>query len=267
MKSVLAVRRHGRVLQLTLDRPEVKNAFDTVLYDAVRDELLAAADDDGIAVVIVTGEGSNFSAGHDLVEAGQFPVLASGDGHGPIPFLQAVEAFPKPLIAAVDGVAIGTGFTMLGHCDLVLVGERARLRAPFVALGITCEMGSSVLLPALVGWQEAAHILYTSAWVDADRAVATGLAWRKVASADLLDEALELAGEIAEMPIASLVATKQLLLDGRREAVARARAREERLIDELRGGPANLEALAAFRERRKPDFTALLVDTTGEARQ
>ncbi len=254
---VLRRQDHGRVRLLTLDREKALNAFNDALYDAVRDALGEAAEDSGVAVVIVTGSGRAFSAGQDLGELARPARHADGAPHGFTPFIETVEAFPKPLIAAVNGIGVGIGLTLLPHCDLVLIAEDARLRAPFVSLGVTAEAGSTVLLPSTIGWQAAAHLLYTADWITAEQAVAMGLALRAVAPERLLDEALKLAATIAAMPIDSLVATKRLLLDARLDAVRAARAREAPAFAKLAGGAANREAIAAFRERRDPDFTRL----------
>ena len=135
---------------------------------------------------------------------------------------------------------------MLPHCDLVLMSDEARLKVPFVSLGVTTEGSSSILLPATVGWQNAAHILFTEPWIDAEMAVSTGLAWRRYPADELLDQALALAGEIAAMPVSSLVATKQLMLAGRLDAVRAARAREDVEFERLVGSPDNLAALERF---------------------
>ena len=254
---VLRVETRDRVRLLTLDRPEALNAFDDALYDAVRDALHAAADDPSVAVVVITGAGRAFSAGQDLGELERPPRHTDGRPHGFPSFIAAVEAFPKPLLAAVNGIGVGIGLTLLPHCDLVLIAEHARLRAPFVSLGVTAEAGSTLLLPATIGWQQTAHLLYTASWLDAERAVAVGLAWRSVPGERLLEETLAVARQIAAMPIPSLVATKVLLLAARLEAVRVARARETVRFDRLAGGPANREAIAAFREKRDPDFTRL----------
>lgn len=255
--SVLRVEEIGRVRLLTLDRPGALNAFNDDLYDAVRRALDEAASSPEVAVVVITGEGRAFSAGQDLAELESPRRHADGLEHGFPPFIATLEAFPKPLLVAVNGIGVGIGLTLLPHCDLVLIADDARLRAPFVSLGVTAEAGSTHLLPATIGWQESAHLLYTAAWIDADRAVEIGLAWRAVSREELLDRTLAIAAEIAEMPIASLVATKQLLLDGRLDAVRAARDRENRTFARLVRGPANREAIAAFREKRKPDFTRL----------
>ena len=255
--DVLRIKDHGRVRVLTLNRPAALNAFNDTLYQAFTQALSDAAAQRDIAVVLVTGEGRAFSAGQDLAELsdGRSHQQRQVDGFGP--FIQALEGFPKPLIAAVNGLGIGIGLTMLPHCDLVFVSEAARLRAPFAALGLTAEAGSSFLVPQRMGWQAAAHALFSARWLDADEAVRTGLAYRKVAAADLMDQALGVAAEIAAMPVASLVATKQLLLDARVPSSRAARAREDVAFGPLVGGPANLEAVAAFGERRPPDFSGL----------
>ncbi len=253
----MTIEDRGRVRVLTLDRPEALNAFNDDLYDAVRGGLQGAAEHPELAVVILTGRGRAFSAGQDLGELGNPRRHDDGQPHGFGPFIEALEAFPKPLIAAVNGIGVGIGLTLLPHCDLVLIAEDARLRAPFASLGVTVEAGNSYLLPATIGWGEAAHLLYTASWIDAAKAVEIGLAWKLTPKGQVLDEALELAQEIAAMPIASLVATKKLLLDARLDAIRAARNRENVSFGRLVGGPANREAIAAFRERREADFSKL----------
>lgn len=244
----LRVEGRGRVRVLTLARSSALNAFNDDLYDAVRDALLQAAAGEDVAVVVVTGEGRAFSAGQDLGEMASPRKHGDGLPHGFAPFIETLESFPKPLLAAVNGLGVGIGLTALLHCDLVLMAEDARLRAPFVSLGVTAEAGSSFLLPTRVGWQEAAHLLYTANWLDARAAVAAGLAWKVCPAEKLLDETLAVADEIAAMPVASLVATKKLLLAARLDAVRAARDRENHAFAELAGGPANREALASFRK-------------------
>ena len=255
--EVLRIDDTDRVRLLTLNRPKALNAFNDELYDAVCAALRAAADDPDVATVVLTGSGRAFSAGQDLGEMARPARHDDGARHGFVPFIEAAEAFPKPLVAAVNGVGVGIGLTLLPHCDLVLIARGARLRAPFVSLGVTAEAGSSALLPQRVGWQNAAHLLFTASWLEAERAVEIGLAWRVCEPEQLLDEALSVAREIAVMPVDSLIATKKLLLDARLDAVRAARERENLRFGRLVGGPANREALTAFRERRDPDFTRL----------
>lgn len=253
----MRVESRGAVRLLTLDRPDALNAFNDELYDATRDALIEAGEAPDVAVVVITGSGRAFTAGQDLGELENRPAHADGAAHGFLPFIETLESFPKPLLAAVNGLGVGIGLTMLPHCDIVLIAEGARLRAPFVRLGVTVEAGNSVLLPQRIGWQAAAHALFTADWIDATRAVEIGLAWKVCAPEALVDETLQLAEVIAAMPVASLQVTKQLMLDARLDGVRAARAREGPAFTALEGGPANREAIAAFKQKREPDFRNL----------
>jgi len=257
MSERIRIENRGRVRVFTFERPKALNAFDDAQYDEVRRALRDAARDANVAVVVLTGVGRAFSAGQDLAELADPPRHEDGEPHGFLPFIETVAAFPKPLVAAVNGLAVGIGLTLLPHCDLVLVAETARMRAPFVSLGVTVEAGNSFLLPARIGWQGAAHLLYTAGWLDAEQAVDTGLAWKKVPDARLLEETLAEAQRIARMPIDSLVATKKLLLAARQDAMRAALDRELPVFARLASGPAIRESLAAFREKREPDFSGL----------
>ena len=149
------------------------------------------------------------------------------------PFAQALAHFDKPLIAAVNGVAVGVGTTLLGHCDLVLVSEAARFKLPFVKLGMIPEAASSMLLPATIGPQAAAYHLLTGDWLSAEDAVARGLAWKCYATGSLLEETLALALRIAEAPLESVRSTKRLLQAARAEAVTAALGREHEYLKAL----------------------------------
>jgi enoyl-CoA hydratase/carnithine racemase len=241
----------GPLRVLTLDRPETLNAFDRSLYDAVAEALDQAGADDSVGAVLVTGAGRAFSAGQDLRDFARPDPSAGGPGGFPA-FVRALEGFPKPLVAAVNGVAVGVGLTMLLHCDIVLAGASARFRAPFVSLGLCPEAGSTALLPATIGWQRTAELLYGDGWIDAATAVEWGLAVRVEPDDELMAAALTLGRSVAAQPLASLIATKRLLLDGRADAVRAARVRELDVFGRLLGGPANRAALAAFLVRREP---------------
>jgi enoyl-CoA hydratase/carnithine racemase len=146
---------------------------------------------------------------------------------------------------------------MLLHCDVVFISEAARLRAPFVPLGVVPEAGGSLLMPARMGNQRAALALYTGDWLSAADAVDAGLALRAVTPERLLDESLALAHRIAKMPVASLVETKRLVIASRIDAIRAARNREDEAFARMVGAPANLEAITAFLEKREPDFSNL----------
>ena len=259
--EVIEVVDRDRVRLVTFDRPEALNAFDDAMYHATARALEDAAADDGIACVVLTGRGRAFSAGQDLGEMGRIDPTATDPGDTPgsgFPhFLDALAAFPKPVVAAVNGLGVGVGLTMLLHVDLALIAETARLRAPFVPLGVVPEAAGSLLMPAVMGGQRAAEKLYTGEWISADEAVACGLALRTVAPDRLLAEAFDLAGRIARMPVASLRATKELVVAARIDAVRATRAREDAAFARLVGAPANLEAITAFLEKREPEFRGL----------
>jgi len=228
------VEDRGAVRLLTLDRPGALNAFDSPLYRAAGAALTAARDDDGVKVAVLTGAGRAFSAGQDLDEMARLAAGEAVESAFPV-LLAALETFDKPLIAAVNGVAVGIGFTMLPHCDLVLVAEGARMRAPFAEMGVPPEAASSVLFPARMGWQRAAEVLFTGRWLSASDAVECGIALRVVPAADLLDHVLDLAATVATAPLPALRAIKSTMLAGRADAVGAARAREEAVFARVLG--------------------------------
>ncbi len=160
------------------NRPEARNAFDAALYEGVTQAITDAALSSEVHVVVLTGAGSAFSAGQDLKEmarivTGQATPEAAKGFRG---LLDAVGSFQKPLLAAVNGVGVGLGFTLLAQCDLVLMADDARLRVPFAELGVPPEAASSYLFPRTMGWQRAAHLLFTGTWMGAREAVDAGIA-------------------------------------------------------------------------------------------
>lgn len=256
---MLQVSDERRVRTLTLDRPEALNAFNEALYDALADALLEAAEDPGVAVVLLTGSGRGFSAGTDLLEMHRIatdPAFERGR-HGFPGLVDALVDFPKPLVVAVNGVGLGIGATILGFADLAFMSSTARLKCPFTSLGVAPEAASSYLLPRLVGRQDAAWVLLSAEWVSAAEAKEMGLVWRVCEPEDLLPEARRHAEVLAARPIASLVAVKRAMTAPLRAGIDAARERENAAFAELMGGPANLEALSAFAEGREADFTGM----------
>jgi enoyl-CoA hydratase/carnithine racemase len=254
----------GFVRVLTLNRPAQKNAFNTVQWRELREALAEARADREVRVVVLTGAGSAFSAGQDLSEMAAATTTdapeaggAPSGGHPFGLFLDELVAFDKPLVAAVNGVAVGIGLTILLHCDFVFVAEGARLRAPFVTLGVVPEAAASALLPSVIGWRASLDLLYGDGWLDAKRAVEIGLANALCAPGELLDAARAKASALAQLPPEALQHTKRLLLATRDEAVRAARAREDAAFRVRVGSPENLEAVRAFFEKRAPDFSRL----------
>jgi enoyl-CoA hydratase/carnithine racemase len=250
-ETVIEDRHENGVLVLTMNRPRQKNAFNNRMWREMRDALADAQADDEVRAVVVTGAEGAFSAGQDL---GEMAAPPAGEPPGFPSFMDRLTAFDKPLLAAVNGVGVGIGLTFLLHCDIVHVAEGARLRAPFVPLGVVPEAGSSYLLPVLLGHSRAAEILFTAEWIDARRALELGIASRVFEPDDLLPATLVRAAEIARQPLGALRYTKQLLLAIRADAVRAARAREDAAFARRVGSPENVEAVRAFFEKRPADF-------------
>ncbi|MES3639194.1 enoyl-CoA hydratase/isomerase family protein [Mycobacterium intracellulare] len=244
----LEISTRGRVRILTLARPEALNAFNEALYDATTDALLEAAADDEIAVVILTGKGRAFSAGTDLTEM-QARITATDfipGRHGFLGLIDALSAFSKPLILAINGLGIGIGTTIIGYADLVFMSSTARLKCPFTSLGVAPEAASSYLLPQLIGRQNAAWVLMSSEWISAQEALEMRLVWKVSEPDALLPEALRHAELLASRPLTSLMAVKQTILAPTRPGIDAARERENGFFVELMGAAANAEALATF---------------------
>jgi len=251
VRELVRRERRGHVCVLTIDRREKRNAFDNAMYQAMTRAIAAAQADDDVRVLLITGAGETFCAGQDFSEMS----AASGADHGFPAFLQSLLDCDKPIITAVNGAGIGLGLTMLLHTDINYIAEGARLRAPFVTLGVVPEAASSLLLPLVVGHQRAAEILFTARWIDAEESVALGLTFAVVPRARLLDTALAKATEIAAHPPGAVRHTKRLMKTWRRQATVDARQREDEAFQERLGTPENLEAIAAFFAKRAPDFT------------
>lgn len=253
MRETVLEQRTDGVLTLTWNRPRRKNAFDEQMWRDARDALREARKDDRVRAVVVTGAGEAFSAGQDLGEMAAPPRTADGPAFPS--FMDELVAFDKPLLAAVNGVGVGIGLTMLLHCDIVWIAHEARLRAPFVTLGVVPEAASSYLFPLQLGHQRAAELLYTAEWIDGAAAVQLGIASRALPRAALLPEMLVLATRIAGQPLGALRHTKRLLLTVRAEGIGAARAREDAAFRVRVGSPENVEALKAFLEKRPADFS------------
>ncbi|KUI47690.1 crotonase [Mycobacterium sp. GA-1199] len=251
-ETTLRIDDDNRIRTLTLNRPEVLNAFNEELYLATGTALKDAAADDEVAVVLLTGEGRAFSAGNDLNEMHRRitdPAFNEQGSHFTT-MIDALADFPKPLICAVNGVGVGIGATILGYADLVFMSADARLKTPFTSLGVAPEAASSYLLPRLIGRQNAAWLLMSSEWVDAAEAHRMGLAWKVCSPEELLTEARRHAEILASRPIASLMAVKQTMTAPTREGINAATARENEHFAVLMGAAANASALADFTAKR-----------------
>lgn len=248
----LTITDSNRVRTLTLDRPEVLNAFNEALYEATAVEIHRAAEDDEVAVLLLTGNGRAFSAGNDLNEMQSRitdPAMADQGSHF-TSMIDALTDFPKPLICAVNGLAVGIGTTILGYADLVFMSSDARLKCPFTSLGVAPEAASSYLLPQLIGRQNATWLLMSSEWISAEEALRMGLVWKVCEPDELLADARRHAEILAAKPIPSLIAVKQTIAEPYRPGIEAATERENAHFARLMGAAANADALAAFADKR-----------------
>ena len=231
----ILVDDRGHVRIVTFNRPEARNAFDVAMYRATADALASARDDVDVRAVVITGTGTAFSAGQDLNEMRAFASgTAETDGSTGFPvLLDIVQSCPKPLLAAVNGVAVGLGFTILAHCDLVVVADEARFKVPFTELGVPAEAGSTYLFPMRMGWQRAAKVLFTSEWLTAEDVVDAGIALERCPAARVLERTVDLAEHIASLSPDSVQAIKRLLVEAHLDHVVAARRREEAAFAEL----------------------------------
>jgi len=251
--SEILTERSGSILRITLNRPAKKNAMTSSMYMTMAQILNDAANEDDVLVVLWDGAGDSFSAGNDLEDFLKHP-----PGPGESPQAQLADAllnFDKPLIAAVQGFAIGGGTTLLTHCDFVFAGESAKFQLPFINLGLVPEFGSTWSLPARAGHIRAAELIMLGLPFDAKVATEIGLVTRVVPDEKLLDEAIEVADTLSAKPPGALQACKRLMKRSQREQVAQAiKVENEEFASRVRSAEAK-EAFTAFLEKRAPDFT------------
>jgi enoyl-CoA hydratase/carnithine racemase len=245
------------VMTLTLQRPEKKNVLTGAMYDALSAALKHAETDASVRVVLFQGEGDSFTAGNDLSD---FASQARGESAVDSPahrFIETVSKAGKPLVAAVQGNAVGVGTTMLLHCDLVYLADNARLITPFVNLALVPEAASSWLLPLRIGYVRAYAMFALGEPMEAAAALACGLANAVVPQGELRKRAHDAAIALTKRPAGSLSMTKKLMRDHLR--IATQIAEEGHLFKERLTTAEAREAFAAFAERRPADFTRLPV--------
>jgi len=242
-----------RILRIRINRPHKKNALTRAMYAAMADAITRADGDSGIRVVFLHGTQDCFTAGNDLKDFQAF--RQDGDNKDVAKFLTAISRAQKPIVAAVGGVAVGVGTTMLLHCDLVYAGESAKFHLPFGSLGLCPEAASSLLLPRLIGHQRASELLLLGKPFSAAKALEIGLINAVYPDSEYIDKALAQAEDLAIQPPASLRITKALLKRSSLQAITETMTAERKQFSErLNSGECD-EALTAFFERRKPDFS------------
>ncbi len=237
------------IARVVLNRPERKNAINGDVLKSLAEALNSAKNDESTKVVMLSGEGGNFSSGMDL--------NASFGENSRQDFNECMEAlinFDKPLIAVVEGIAIGGGATLSFHADMIYVSDNLRMRLPFVSLGVVPEFASSYLLQTNIGQRRAAEIMYTAEWIDAAKAYELGIATAIFPAAEVHARALEKARQIAKWPVNALRRTNQCNRAPHIEAMKAANQLELKLMGQQMGSPENIEAFTAFVEKREPRF-------------
>jgi enoyl-CoA hydratase/carnithine racemase len=250
MSEEVSVRSEGGVLWIRWDRPAKKNALTIPMYRAATAALVAAAGD-RTRVVVLAGHPGAFTAGNDLADfmARQSELSAVLD------FLAAAEALDKPLLAAVDGVAIGIGTTILLHCDAAWATARSLFKTPFVDLGLVPEAGSSLLLGQLIGQRAASEMLLAGRALDGTEAARLGLVNGLVEPDVLEAHVAQRAADLADKAPAALRASKALIRGAQRERVRAAMQAEAEVFATRLAAPEFFEAASAFMQKRKPDFS------------
>ncbi len=256
------IQESNGVRIITLARPEARNAFNKEMRLAVNAAFVESAGDDSIKAVLLTGEGTSFSAGIDLKElaelresiqepdSGEKQKPASGEktdadnqdvsdkmlqnfGGDSWSLLSTLQDFPKPVLMAVNGAGVGLGTTILGFADIAIAGESAKFKCPFTEMGVGAEASSTWLLPQLVGWQNAAWMLLSSEWIDASQALEMGLVYAVEPDKSLLEKTLDLATKIASRDLASITAIKQTMNSWRQKPISLAASQEGKRFTEL----------------------------------
>lgn len=250
--SDILVHTEGGVATLTFNRPTRKNSITAAMYAALADAMEQARDDALVRVVVIQGHESVFSAGNDLGDFLNSP--PAGEDAPVFRFLRNIASFPKPLVAAVCGPAVGIGTTMLFHCDLVYAGDNAAFSMPFVNLGLCAEGASSLLAPQMFGYHRAAEALLLGEPFYAEAALEVGLVNKVLPPSEAAGYAHAMARKLAAKPMTSLIETKRLMKKGQQTLVLQTMAEEGAVFGRMLREPAAKEAFAAFMEKRAPVF-------------
>ena len=255
MSQAIVTRVEAGVSTISFNRLERKNSITGPMYAALAEALSAAATDPLIRVAVLQGHETVFSAGNDV---GDFAKTSTTDSESPaFPFMRALAVFPKPLLAAVCGPAVGIGTTMLLHCDIVYAGDNAAFTMPFVNLGLCPDAASSLLLPQLLGYHRAAEALLFGEPLTADAALEAGLVNKVLPASQVNAYAQAQAVKLAAKPISSLVEIKRLMKRGQQAAVLQRMDDEGSIFRRMLVEPAAKEAFSAFLQKRKPDFSTI----------
>jgi enoyl-CoA hydratase/carnithine racemase len=250
MSEHVTVKDAGPVRTVRMNRPDKKNALTAAMYEAMATALENASSHPDIRCVLIAGGPGAFSAGNDLAEFAQAATAGEGLGSSVIRFLHALARSERPLVAAVQGLAVGVGTTMLLHCDHVVAGADARFSTPFVGLGLVPEAASSLLAPHLMGHRRAFELLVMGRPLDAAAAQACGLINTVVPPSDVEAEAMKAAHHIAALPAEAVAAARRLMRGSPDETIARI-DEEVRLFKERLQSTEAQTAFDAFFNRKR----------------
>jgi enoyl-CoA hydratase/carnithine racemase len=249
----LLTEHSGNILRVQFNRPAKKNAMTASMYAGLADLLNEADQDDNINVVLLHGAGDSFTAGNDLEDFAKNP---PGPGDSPqARLINSLIRFSKPLVAAVHGVAIGGGTTILTHFDFVYAAESARFQIPFINLALVPEFGSSFLLPRQIGYLQAAELILLGGTFIAPRASELGLVTAVIPDSNLLAKAAKTAQTLARKPAVALRVCKELLKRPQRGQLEQGVAREVQEFAVRVRSAETKEAIAAFFAKRRPGFS------------
>ncbi|MDD0841379.1 enoyl-CoA hydratase [Pseudomonas sp. Gutcm_11s] len=254
MSEHVLVEREDGLLTLRLNRPDKMNALTRAMYSQMAEVLDAANTDRSVRAVLITGGAECFTSGNDVADFLQAP--PTGLDSPVFQFMRALFDFEKPVVAAVAGPAVGIGTTLLLHCDLVYVSRDAKLRTPFVNLGLCPEFGSSLLLPRLLGQAKAAEVLLLGEAFTGEQAAAWGIASAALEDGpSTLARAREMARRFLELAPSAVADSKRLMRAPGRAELRKVIEEEGALFGQRLRSPEAIEALSAFMQRRKPDFS------------
>ncbi|MCL6270363.1 enoyl-CoA hydratase [Sansalvadorimonas sp. 2012CJ34-2] len=251
MSNAIRVKHLDNILILAIERPERKNALTHEMYDFLAHQIGEAEKNPEVRVLLLTGTAECFTSGNDVGDFLKSP--PTGDSTPVCRFMNALMDCPKPVIASINGAAVGIGTTLLLHCDMVFAGPDTKLQTPFTRLGLCPEYASSITMPALLGHQKAFEMLIAGDVMTADQALAYGLV--NVVSNNHQEKALDKARQIAKLPPASVRLGKSMLRQGERDILKHRISEEIQAFSERLGSPEAKEAFQAFMEKRKPDFS------------
>ncbi len=253
MTDLVKISTANGVMEIVWNRPDKKNALSNAMYRAATAALAQAVEDKSVRVVLLASEGDSFTSGNDLAD---FASAAMG-GEAPAAgaFIEAIAQFPKPLVAAVAGLAVGVGTTMLLHCDLVFVASDAKLTTPFVNLALVPEAASSLLMPAHIGHRRAFAMFALGEGLTGEQAAQLGVANVALPAAEVLAAARAAAAKLALRPPGAVMATKKLMRNG--EAILTQLRTEGAIFGERLKSAEAMEAFMAFQQKRAPDFSKL----------